>query len=292
MKNKKLVIIAVLIFYSLIIIGSADDINALPDNVKLKNEAPLWGSFTTIITPFGDSLNKEIIIDIHVPKNGGTILKDLTNIENKGNITSEVEYFLDDEKKDFNQFFRIESNGENSQIIQKKYIYINKTTNIKLIYNIKSISKDIFIEENATMLKVSQQFYFRPDDLFARLIFRVPVANSHNMRINFEDSKIGQTSKNNFIPVPVTNIYQTDKYLEMSYIFWNIDKFNQIVDENKTSAKPFIMLQPSNEYSLQTTFLIGYETIRNEWLMAIALSSIVATSAFIGGALWGKRKKD
>ena len=113
------------------------------------------------------------------------------------------------------------------------------------------------------------------------------MVNAHNINLEFELSQI-QSGKN-VTWAPVSNIYETDEYLEIHYSFWNkylVDKI-PIEDKNIVTSVDY-----NRDYNFVTKFYIEYETFRYEWFIAIFISSIVAIFSFVGGALWVKKETE
>lgn len=281
MKNIKFIALLILIFYLLINVGSADE---LPNGVRLKAENIIpWTGEILIITPFNDTAQIEVIIQMHPTISGslsGTIFND------PGTPISDIEFYIETEKKDFDEFFVLENETGKFRIKQKKDIIINKSTDLRLKYYAKYPPEILFFDKNTTSLKFQTDFNLKPNDLFKQYIFRVPAVNAHNIKLNFQNSLL-IAPNNTLNNAPASGVYATDKYIEVSYVFWNIDLLRQVVlDEGKIS----LGLIPNAKYIFINFFSIEYETIRWEWVVAIILSSVVAVFAFIGGALWGKRK--
>lgn len=292
MKHHKLIsFLIIIIIFLTISISSAREVNNDPINYfELKDENIPWVGFTSIVTPFGDKAEMEVIDQYYLPKNATA--KANLKMNQDGKLTSEIEYYQGDVKKNFSEFFFLESTDENFKIKSKELI-LNESAEIKFKYYFKPSYKFINIDNNNTNIQFNTNFYLNYDTLYEKYIFRIPTVNAHNLRLNFGRSQIQDTYQNNtwrnVTWAPVSKIYETDEYLEISYTFWNdylVDKISLPKNE-----KFLTRLTPNENYYFVTHFSIEYETLREEWLIAIILSSIVAIFAFIGGALWVNREK-
>ncbi len=284
MEYKKFIALFILIFYLLINAVSADE---LPNGVRLKDENIQWSSKTFIITPFNDTVQYELIFHMHTTPNfepvplNGFVVDQTMPIYN-------TEFYIDTEKENFDEFFISENEKGRYLLKQKKNITINKSTDIRLKYDTKVNPVIFSFDKNTKTLKLQENFNLSPDNLFKQYTFRVPTANAYNIKLNFQNSFL-KSQNNGLNNTPVSGIYATDKYVEVSYVFWNENLSHQVVlDYEKTPLE----LSPNTDYLFTNTFSIEYDTVRYDWLVTIALSSIIAIFTFIGGALWGKRKKD
>ncbi|MFA4934202.1 MAG: hypothetical protein WC568_00025 [Candidatus Methanoperedens sp.] len=286
MKYKKFIVLFILIFYLLINVGSADE---LPNNARVnaKNIIP-WTGETLIITPFNDTAQIEVIIQMHPINNLGIFSDSMYNIPGTLVSDSDIEFYIDNEKKNFNEFFVVEIEKGMFRIKQKKILTINKSTDFRVKLYAKLPPEFISFDKNTTSVKFQTDFNLKPSDLFRQYIFRVPAVNAHNVKLNFQNSRL-IAPNNSLNSAPVSEVYATDKYIDVSYVFWNTYLLIQVVlDEGKIS----VGLTPNTNYIFQNFFSIEYETIRWEWVIMIVVFSIVATFAFYRGVKWGEREKE
>lgn len=291
MKNYQLIVISIYLIFLLSInsVSAIQENEYIIDDFTLKNDNIGWTSDTYILTPFGDKAQIELIYHYHVPQNLN-YEGNFNSINQDGTIISEIDFYINDEKKNFSDFFLLEVNGEKSTIKSKTKFELSETSDLKLKFFIKATSNLYFIDQNKTTLKYKSDFNLEQQNLFFKYVFRIPTINAHNVQLYFQKSSIKQPDSESF-PIPISKIYETDEYLEISYIFWNgelIDEIVTIPDDSEFLIK----LKPNSTYIFDTIFSIKYETFRVEWLIAIMLSSLVAILAFIGGAIWGKEEKE
>lgn len=289
MKNKKLILILIILIFSLPIhICSAKEIaKDFPDEVILKDESIPWSSNTYIITPFSDKAQIELIHHIHVPKY--TRCSGDFSFNQSGTLISEIEFYIANEKKDFTEFFLLEIGGKNIKVKQIKNVNLMESSVLKFKFYVIPLSGLLSLDRNGTTARYRSDFYLRRDELFHKYIFRVPTVNAHNIQLDFRDSALLLPDKTHIL-TPISKVYETDEYLEITYIFWNDDLVNQVLTLEETEL--LTRLMPNGTYIFTTKFSIGYETFREEWFIAIFLSSVVAIFAFVGGALWGKGQKE
>jgi hypothetical protein len=285
MKNKRLILVLIILIFSLSIsICSSKEVTEnSPDNIILEDENIPWLSNTYILTPFSDKAQVELICHIHVPKYSrwsGDF-----SINQAGTLISEIVFYVADEKKDFAEFFLLEIDEKEFRMKPIKKINLSESSDLKFKFYIIPLSELLSIDGNTTTTSYQSDFYLQKDHLFYKYIFRVPTVNAHNIRLDFQDSALLLPDQTHIL-LPLSKVYETDEYLEITYIFWNDELVNQILrlEEKKLLTR----LRPDATYIFRTKFSIEYETFREEWLIAIVLSSIVAILAFVGGALWGK----
>lgn len=284
MKYQKLILILILSLFLTISICNAEENNDIIDFFELEDKNISCTGFTQIITPFGDNVEMEIISKYYLQKN--VQAEDWLVINQSGVLISEIEFYQDDEKKNFSEFFNLEIYNDRF-IITSKQLWFNESSEIRLKFYYKPPYDFINTDNNRINIKFKTTFELHDDYLYEQFIFRIPTVNAHNLILNFEQSKI--QNNQNVIWAPISKIHDTDEYLEISYIFWNNNLVNKITFEDEIFLTK---IKPNEKYSFISKFYIQYETLREEWLIAIILSSIITIFAFIGGALWAKRKKE
>ncbi|MDO9097734.1 MAG: hypothetical protein Q7U60_06400, partial [Candidatus Methanoperedens sp.] len=196
-------------------VGSAE---VSPNGIRLKDENRPWAAFTFITIPLNDTTQNEVIKYIHIPNFVNSIISNTTGNQ-AGMLTSDIEFYIDNEKKNFNEFFMIVNYNDTFKIIQKKDITLNKSTELKFKFNAKIPPNVLSFDKNNATFEYNSDFNLEPYDLFVQYVFRVPTANAQNIKLNFINSVLN--NPNNIITsAPVSEVYATNKYLEISYLFW------------------------------------------------------------------------
>ncbi len=282
MKYKKFIVLFILIFYLLINTGSADE---LPNGVRLKDENIQWISKTNIITFFNGTIQNERIYHVHTTPNFGMVPYGGFNYNQTRPIYN-IEFYIDSEKKNLKEFFIVENENGLFIVKQKKIITINKSTDFMLKYetNFNSVVNS-FDKNTVSTLKLYENFSLNPDNLFMQYIFRVPTANAHNIKLNFQSS-ILKSPNNDLINAPVSGVFATDKYVEISYVFWNENLSRQVVlDYEKIPLE----LSPNMDYLFENIFSIKYDTVRWDWILQAVVVAILLTITFYLGTLWQRK---
>lgn len=277
MKITKFIIIVVLIFYFSINLGSASNINELPIDVQLKDESIPWSSDTIIITPFGDQLKVEINYHFHLPMHSADQFFDVITVP--GTLESDIELYINNEKKDFNESFYVVSNKENFSIKSDTSLKVINTTDIKFTFLNKQPSDVFSFKNNSVMVQFTTINSIIKGVLFNQIIFRIPTVNAQNINIDFHNS-IFKNSENILTGAPISKIFATDKYIDVSYIFWNDNMVNQIIESNRLILTKI----PENDVrKFQTQFVIEYDTVRVDWIIESIIVAILLTITFYLG---------
>lgn len=294
MKYGKLVLI-ILIFLVLIISilhlnneGSSE--NKIFPEGEIKNYSIPWRSETYILTPFNDNIRVEIISHFNIPKRYSVQDKDFTIIQ-KGKLISEIDFYMGDQKKNFNDFFYIEDynyieNEEAIKIISRNKFSLNESVDIKLIFYIQPLTKFYDINNNTAKIVYSYSSTITPDELYEQYIFRVPTINAQNAKLQFDESNM-YDSKNIHYFLPISKLYITDKYVEIGYIFWNNDMFNKSFNYSRR----LISLSPNSQFNFQTRFTVEYDPFRIDWIIQAVVFAILLTVTFYLGTLWQRRSR-
>lgn len=279
MKYKKLIILLILISYLLINVGNAYE---LPNGMSFKDETIPWIADTSIITPFNNLSQIELNIHFH---SGSSKVGNFSGLDlnQDGILVSEIEFYIESQKEDFNEYFLIENRSGSFNIHQIKHVPINKSTDLMFKYSIKPSSKFILFDKNITTLIYQSDFILKSDQLYRQYIFRVPAVNAQNIRLKFENSMI-KFPDNTITNAQVSRIYSTDKYVEISYIFWNDYLIQKIILDNIKFS-----LTPNNKYIFQNIFSIQYDTVKWYWIVQAIVVAILLTITFYLGTLWQRK---
>lgn len=278
MKFKKFILLLILISYLLVNVGNADE---LPNGMRFKDENLPWSASTYILTPFNNIAQIEIISHIHTGSNWYNL--HTLDINQDGTLFSDIEFYIESEKKDFNEYFMLEIKNGSFSIHQKKNISNYKSTDLRFKFNIKPNSQFMFVNKNITTLTYQSDFILRIDQLYTQYIFRVPAVNAQNIKLKFQNSFF-KLPDNNITNVPVSRIYSTDKYVEINYVFWNDYLVHKIIlDDIKFS------LYPNIRFIFQNTFSIEYDTVRWDWILQAVVVAILLTITFNLGTLWQRK---
>lgn len=288
MKITKFIIIVILIVCFSINLVSASNVNELPIDVQLDENIP-WVSYTNIITPFGDTAKVEIIFHYHLPMSSinQSTAYSYAEISIPGTLESDIELYINNEKKDFNEYFNVVNNREKFSIKSNTDLTIRETTDLKFIFLNKQPGDLIFsYKKNSIMVRFTADISIIEHLLFRQFIFRVPTVNAQNIKIDVHNS-VFKDSKNILTGAPISKISTTDKYIDINYIFWNDGMVNQIIKSNRS----ILTKKRGNEgEEFQTEFSIEYDTVRVDWIIQAIVVAILLTVTFYFGERNGKKK--
>jgi len=110
MKTYKLILISIVLFFLL----STNSVSAINENINddfaLKNNTIPWTSATFILTPFGDKAHTELIYHFNGPQNFRQEYD--ISFQQRGTIISDIDFYINNEKMNFSDYFLLETDGE------------------------------------------------------------------------------------------------------------------------------------------------------------------------------------
>ncbi|MCX9014354.1 MAG: hypothetical protein OIN89_06130 [Candidatus Methanoperedens sp.] len=297
MKITKFITIVILIFCFSINLVSASNVNELPIDVNLKDENIPWLSSTGIITPLGDKIKEEYNFHYHLPKS--SMNHSFGTFSIPGTIESDIEFYINNDKKDFNEYFYVVNNKERIIIEQHTDLRIINTTDLKFIFLNKRSNESFRFNKTGVKVMFSTVSSNIENVLFQQFIFRIPTPNAENIKIDFHNSVMAvydanspiklvteSNSSTKLLAVPISKISTTDKYIDVNYIFWNDDMVNQIIKTNRLIP---LKIRGNEKIVFQTEFEIEYDTVRVDWIIQAIVVAILLTITFYLGTLWERK---
>lgn len=282
MKYKNLLHRLILISYLLINVGSAE---ILSNGINLKDENRPWAADTFIMTYLNDSTQNEVITYYYLPNHTSVTITN-TNGNYVGRLTSGIEFYINNEKENFDDFYLIVNNNNKFNITQKKIITLNKSTELKLKFSTILPPEVLSVDKNNTVFKFNADFNLTSNELFKQYVFRIPAANAQNIKLDFINSVL-KDPYSNIVGAPVSAVHATNKYLEISYLFWNEGLRRQVVSDGERDS---VGLRPNTEFHFQNIFSIEYDAIRVDWILQAVVAAIFIFLAFHGGKRWERKR--
>lgn len=205
-----------------------------------------------------------------------------------GEITDSTrEFYIDGEKQDFDEYLIIEQNNILKTI--KQFSFPKGSHSIKIKIELKSDEFTYKIIENGTQydFNYATRFHKGGDGhsarIFDRVTLRIPVVNSNNLKIDFQQSNLEDKNKNeHFMSNPKLTI--TDKYLDITYEM--LMNAPQLIEKY-----PIIRVPPDEVYLFHTIFSVKYDTLRLDWIFQALIGAIILTLSFYGGRRWERNIK-
>lgn len=288
MKYSKTIIFIILILYFLSNLAGALEISkSTQKGISLRDKNISWMSFEHIITPLPDKARFELSWDFHNPNKS---IPWRIDYNQRGTLISEIDVYINGSKENFSEFFQTETYGDNFKITQIKDIIVNESSNLKLDYYIKP-TPDLLVYNNdkdTWNISYTTSFFMNQNVLFNSYIFRVPISNAHNTKLEFQNSVI-KFPDNNLSGAVVSEIFVTDKYVEVNYVFWNDALVNQIIT-NDDLKFPNRLKAGNYTYSFQNIFSIGSDSVRIDWILQAVVVAILLTITFYLGTLWQRKR--